>query len=246
MSGINNDLSIRSDIKVYDANGYEIVSNSLTKSYDNARAVVEVNVTKEVPIEYQVSGVLEEGFLATGVVEGDPKTVILAGRNSVLSAINQIIVPAEKINITGATTDYITYVNLKDLLPDGVTFADESFNGRAMVTVFIEEEVEKRLNVRIGNITLDNIPEGFVAQIAEDAINPILLIKGLEAEIEMVNEYTLHGVVDVSTSLEEYNVTTIRPGRYVLPVSFPSLEEERIVTGVTIPIILTAQEVDTN
>ena len=115
-----------------------------------------------------------------------------------------------------------------------------------MVTVFIEEEVEKRLNVRIGNITLDNIPEGFVAQIAEDAINPILLIKGLEAEIEMVNEYTLHGVVDVSTSLEEYNVTTVRPGRYVLPVSFPSLEEERIVTGVTIPIILTAQEVDTN
>ena len=150
--------------------------------------------------------------MATCGVEGDPKTVNLAGLNGVLSAINPIIVPAEKINITGATTDYRTYVNLKDLLPDGVTFADESFNGRAMVTVFIEEEVEKRLNVRIGNITLDHIPEGFVAHIAEDAINPILLIKVLEAEIEMVNEYTLHGVVDVSPSVEEYNVTTIRPG----------------------------------
>ncbi len=223
-------MSIRVDIHLKDAEGNDVVYPTITKNTDTVRVTVDVHATKEVPIEYQVTGTPAEGYLATGETEITPERILISGTSTTLNRISKITIPANVIDITGATADLEQLVDLKNYL-QGADFADEDFEGKAQVTVYVEPVAEKKISLNRNNLTIMNMPEGFVANFAETVNMPMVTLLGLEKDLASVEDLT--GIVDVAAYMELLDMEEMVSGVYTMPVTLEipeGLEQEDPIT----------------
>lgn len=238
-------LSANVDIQLVDADGNQVDSSNITKNVDSAHITVEVLAVKEVPVQVQYTGTPAEGYLATGVVESSMSTVTIAGSSSTLANVSSIVVPEDRIDITGATGNVEEIINLRDYLPDNVRFADKKFDGRITATVYVEPVVEKELKVPVSNVTIVNMPDGFAAELPEDLESYQLTVSGLNEFIEPLQQNAITGIIDVAAWMEDRGMENLRVGStYTMPVTFTLSEDVTEVTSVTVDVKIAAAEED--
>lgn len=242
VTDFSTNLSANMEIKLYDGDNNAIESRSVEKKVEYAHITVEVLATKEVPVVLTVMGTPADGYMATGVVDNEHSTVKIAGSSSLLNNISQIVIPEEALDITGATGDVTKTINLKEYLPDGVRLAQGGFNGRINVTVYVEKEVEKKLTVSSGNVSVVNIPEGYDVDFAEEVESYELVIKGLEAQISLLTDAGMKGVVDVAAWMAENEITEMTPGSRIITVNFGLAEDITVVRPVSVRLVFSKQE----
>ena len=220
VAGATNNLSANIDIELFGEDNKKLSQDNITKNVKTAYMTVEVLDTKEVPIQVQYSGVPEEGYLPTGVVESDITTVVLAGRTSVLDNISAVIVPEDRLSIEGAVGNVEGIINIKDYLPDNVKFADKTFNGKITVTVLVEPIVSEEIEIPVENIAFINLPKNYEAEWPEDVENYSLTIFGLWEYINSVQEETITGYIDVAAFMRDANMEELIQGVHIVPVKF--------------------------
>lgn len=242
VTDFSTNLSANMEIKLYDGDNNAIESRSVEKKVEYAHITVEVLATKEVPVVLTVMGTPADGYMATGVVDNEHSTVKIAGSSSLLNNISQIVIPEEALDITGATGDVTKTINLKEYLPDGVRLAQGGFNGRINVTVYVEKEVEKKLTVSSGNVSVVNIPEGYDVDFAEEVESYELVVKGLEAQISLLTDAGMKGVVDVAAWMAENEITEMTPGSRIITVNFGLAEDITVVRPVSVRLVFNKQE----
>lgn len=242
VTDFSTNLSANMEIKLYDADNNAIESRSVEKKVEYAHITVEVLATKEIPVVLTVMGTPADGYMATGVVDNEHSTVKIAGSPSLLNNISQIVIPEEALDITGATGDVTKTINLKEYLPDGVRLAQGGFNGRINVTVYVEKEVEKKLTVSSGNVSVVNIPEGYDVDFAEEVESYELVVKGLEAQISLLTDAGMKGVVDVAAWMAENEITEMTPGSRIITVNFGLAEDITVVRPVSVRLVFNKQE----
>ena len=242
VSDASSDVSVSVETVLYDSEGNELDLPSVTKTANYVRMDVEILATKEVPVNVNIAGMPAEGYLSTGVVESSISTVMVAGRSYYLNNISSINIPEEDLDITGAT-DTVTYViNLKKYLPDNVTLADSGFDGNVNVTVYIEPEVVRNLDIPISAISLVNVPDGFSGQLSESEEPYQLKVFGLEKIISALQAGQIRGTVDFAAWMEEENLDELSVGEYTVPVIFSLPEGVSIELPVTLPVTITKLE----
>jgi len=156
----------------------------------------------------------------TGEVDSDPEEVLIAGRASVLSGINEISVSDASLDITGLTEDLRATIDLSGYLPGNVSFGDEDFNGIATVEAHIEAASDKTVDVSYNQIALENIPEGYEAKIiSEDDRTFGINLKGLKNTIASVSATDISGTVDIAAVLEKAGELEDYTGIYDATVS---------------------------
>ena len=203
----------------------------------------EVLATKEVPIVLNTVGTPAAGFRQTGEVESDYSAVMLAGSASDLAGVNSIVVPAELLNISDAQENVSTVVNLREYLPDGVRLADSSFNGRMQVTVYIEPEVQRTFDIAPEDVSVINVPQGFEVQLSDgNEGTHELRIKGLEAEVSVLQENALAATIDIAGWMEEQGMEKLSPGTYSIPVSFTLPENVQVEEPVSLRAVIVELE----
>lgn len=230
-------VSARVDIHLKDAQGNEVSYPNVTKNTNSVMAIVEVHATKEIPVEYQFIGIPAEGYLATGLVNATPQTVLIAGPNSGLNRINKINVSKEEIDITGATGNLEQIVDLKSYLPNGVYFANDGFDGKAHVTVYVEPIVEKKISLEKEKIIIANVPEGYTVTFPENINMPVVILLGLQADLDMIS--SLNGRVDVAAWMDSQSLEEIPSGLYALPVDVNVPDGYEIEDAVSVYIEFT-------
>ena len=242
VEGATTSLSANIDIKLFDSEGVEVKQENLKKNVDYAHMTVEVLATKEVPVKVEYMGVPAEGYLATGVVESDLTTVKIAGTTSALANVSAITVPAERMNITGESSNMVDIINLKEYLPDNIRFADKKFDGKITATVYIEPVMELEMQVPAYNITFRNVPEGLVAEMPEDTETYNLTVSGLKEHVEPLRQSAVGGIIDVNAWMLEQNVEELQPGTYDMPVVFGLSENISVVTPVMVQVTIAEPE----
>ena len=242
VTGATASLSANVDIQLYDAEGNMVDNKSIKKNVDSAHMTVEVLATKDVPIEIQYMGVPADGYMATGVVESSHATVKIAGTSTALASISSIVVPEDRMNITGETSDMVDIINLKDYLPDNIKFADKKFDGKITATVYIEPIVEKELRIPVSNVTIVNLPEGFVAELPEDLENYKLTVSGLNEFIEPLQQNVMTGLIDIGAWMADEEIEELKVGTYTIPVTFGLSEDVTMKTPVTVVVKITTVE----
>lgn len=230
------DLSANVDIQLYDKDGNVVGDKNITKSANSAYMKVEVLATKEVPIELKFAGEPAEGYLATGVAESTLSSVVIAGRPSVLSNISAITIPGEDLDITGATGSLEQTINLREYLPDTIRWADKTFNGRVMATVYVEPIAVKSLMILPENIGLVNVPEDLIAEYTTEAEGYELVISGLAEHVEPVQAQTITGQMDIAAYMEMKGIEELKPGVHEVPVTFLLPQNISADSDVIIPI----------
>lgn len=181
-------ISTYADIKLYDADGNEVDTDSLTMNITQVKVTVTIMPLKTVPIEVQTSGTPAEGYVANGVVSIDPESVTLAGRSTALENLDSIVISGDAVNIDQQTSSLQTSVDLIDYLPDGVTLGETDFDGTVSITIGIEKAETAEFEVGIDDIDLENIPTGYKAKITflNDGENTIAASEDEDSEEEKV------------------------------------------------------------
>lgn len=238
VSGSN--MSIRADIYLKDAQGNEVAYPTITKNTDSVRVTVDIHSTKEVPVEYQVSGEPAEGYLLTGVSEITPTKVLLAGTSTTLNRTNRMTIPVDIINVTGATGNLEQVVDLKNYLPAGTYFADDSFDGKARVTVYVEATAEKGIPLSKEQIDIINLPEGYVVNYPGNINMPVVTLQGLEVDLAEVSQVS--GTIDIAAYMESMELEEIVSGIYAFPVMIEVPEGLSIKDGVSVYLEFTTRE----
>lgn len=240
VSDATTNVSANVEILLYDKEGNLLDLPSVTKSVNTVRLQAEVLATREVPIELSYTGVPASGFMALGMVDSDPSTVLLAGTASALEDA-RIVIPAEVLDITGASNSLVTVINLRDYLPENTRLADSNFNGRVTITVYVEPEAERTFEIDPRRIQVINVPEGLERQ-QPDEENEIadtyeLQISGLEAIVSAVQTVP-SGVIDIAAWMEDKGLEELKAGTYDIPVTFQLPEGIVIKNQVILRITL--------
>ncbi len=218
VTGATTNVSGNADIHFYDAEGEVVDDSDIVKNADSMHVEVQVLATKEVPVEAAFAGAPEEGYLATGVVECEPSSVMLAGTASALAEISKISIPEKELDITDESGNVEKVVDIRKYL-ENASLADGSFNGRVTVTVHIEPVVERTLVLSQRNITLVNLPEGYEWGFTEENETYRVRISGLDEAMATVNQNTVQGTIDIGAWMTAGNMQELTTGGYEIPVS---------------------------
>ena len=245
VSGATSSISTYVDVKLYDSEGNSIDTSDLTLNITTVKVTATVLPWKTVPITVEVGGTPADGYVTNGVVTVDPESVRLAGRSTLLSSIDSVVIPAEAVNIDGCTSSLQVTVNIEDYLPEGVTLSD-SGSGTVNITVGIEAAETQSLSVNLSDITLDNIPDGYKAQIVSvnDGSRTVtqtssrstlsVTLTGLSASIDAVTLSSLAPVIDVGAAVGSSNTSRDYTGTYTATVSLT------VPDGLALENVLTA------
>lgn len=228
VEGITTGIQADYPIKLYDAQGREIDSRNINKSISSIGVKVNVLQQKQVPLVFTASGTPAAGYAQTGEITSTPDSILIAGSRTALSNTASIEIPAELLDITGASADVVTLIDVRDYLPEGTILADSSFNGRVSVTVAIEEEKSAVVEVRTEDIAIQNLPEGKKGEINMETDTLSVEVTGLEQYMNGIDGTTAVGYVDLKTITGQDGTEEVADGVYQLPVVLNLPEGVRI------------------
>ncbi len=243
VSGFTNNIGTDSPIRLYDENDKIIDVDSIVKNINKVRVTVEILELKTVDINWKSTGIPGRGYMATGEIQAGRNSVTIAGRSKAIANINSIDIPEAVLDITGATENLETIVDLTDYLPDGVILAEEDFKGRVNVTVVVEPVVERVASISPDRIQIVNVPEGFNVEIdMEDDAHDITLV-GLESDLNELDLSTIQATVDIAALMEKEGLISMSAGHYTADLTY-GLENNAVTVRDTsgISLIITEAE----
>lgn len=256
IDGYSSDINTNVELKLYDAEGNEIKSNSVKLNISTVNVAVTILATKAVPIEYSITDEPEQGYIANGTIMSEPQTIVLAGRKSVLDAVTKVTVSDPALSLEGKTEDVTSMINIKKYLPAGTQFADSGFSGNVNVKVEIEPIATKELSIPARNFAIGfgnhEKPENFNAVIDEfeerDNTRLRVRISGTKAAVDAVDEGSVIGVVDMDKVFDSLGMENWEAGSYVgeIVFDFKLPEELEVKTDNTymLTVVLSEHEED--
>ena len=239
VSDATSNLTANVDIKLYDAEGMLVERSNLVKNVDYVKMSAEILAVKEVPIRFETMGTPKEGYLATDEVSGSPSTVKIAGNFANLVRINSINIPAEELDLTGAESNVVKVLDIKEFLPENVKLADTSFSGKVTVTARVEPVVDKTLQVSIQEVAVANVPDGFAAEITDSAETEFVIqVFGLKMDVNSLRQENITGKVDVAGWMSENGMESLKAGTYSIPVTFSIGSRVEMKEPVEVKVII--------
>ena len=107
------------DFLYYDANDNKITPDTRVVVKNSVSYNIPIYEKKTVTLMAQTSGDPAEGY-ELGAVNIEPGFVEIYGDKSVIDNMNELVLPDDILDISGATSDVSASVDIKDYLPDGV------------------------------------------------------------------------------------------------------------------------------
>lgn len=242
VSGMKEDISTSAELRLYDADGKQIINDSITANIASVNVNVSILATKTVPIVYHTMGTPAEGYDLTGEIIGTPEEILIAGSQSQLDKITVIEVPETALNVTGQTENMNVLLNITDYLPSGVILGDKNFKGSVSVEVVIEKIETESIRIPQSSVRLENVPEGYEASLVEYDAESSISLRAITSKLEALEGNVWIGTVDMAAYFEEQNITEPGPGVYIMEVDFVVPEDIEQVQRLYVKVELTAIE----
>ena len=236
VEGMSSNVSTNMKLKYYDKDGEQLDDSRLNSNISSVDLDVDILKTKEVPVVVKISGTPMAGYGVKGEAVVEPATVVIAGRNAALNEIDSIQISGEKVSVEGLDVDLNVAVKLKELLPDGIILADSEDDGKAIVSVEIEELSTQTVELPKGQISINEVPEGYTAEFVTSTDTISMEITGLEDVINSLDITQVTGTVDVKAYMEENEITDPGKGIFIMPVTLTLPDGIIQKTPVTVSI----------
>lgn len=252
IDGYSSDINTSVELKLYDNEGTEIKSDSITMNISTVNVAVTILAVKEVPINVTFADTPAEGYISSGKVVCVPENVMLAGRRSVLDSISALNISDPSLTLKDKDKDVTTIINIKKYLPSGIQFADQLFSGNISVTAGIEPITTKKLEIPVRNFAAGNKPDDMDVTIKEfepEAVkNYTIEISGTAADVEAISANDIIGVIDMDKLLKQYDMTQWAEGSYVGEITFnlPDTVKLKEPYSLTLVVSQKKQETDEN
>lgn len=218
ISDSSSEISTYADVILYDVDGKEVSSKQVTMNTGFVKVTIPILKKKEVPVSVETTGVPAEGYGVTGVVEQSVSKVTIAGEDRAISGINKIVIPAEDLDITGSTQNFVKTCSIKRYLPENVVIVSDT--GKITVTVYIESKKEVLFKVPAEQVYIMGIPEGYAAELDESVDEFNLYLFGMKKDLDEIKADEIQGYIQVDNWMESEEMEKLEPGIYLIPVEF--------------------------
>lgn len=195
VDGVSSDLSGTLTPVYYDANGNQLeLDDKVTLNTQEINYQMTILKVKNLTLDFQVQGKVADGYRFTGV-ECSTKAIPVIGMKSVLASLTTLTIQDQGLDISGATTDKVVYVDVGDYLPANTTIAGDA-GSRIKVTLKVEPLKTQDFVLDTGNITLRGASTDYSYSFDKDKVN--VSINGLQEDLETLTQNDLHASIDVS------------------------------------------------
>lgn len=196
VTNLSADESLYVPVELLSADGTTVTDNRLAKDNANVSVNVVIWATKEIPLSAGISGSPAEGYSVVGTPYIEPETVVITGRSAYLDSMTAIQIPSDAVSVGSASGNVTTEVDITKLLPAGISFADEGYDGKAQVTVVVAANDKKTVTIPLQNITVGNVPEGYKANIVDVGESINVEIQGKGDAFDQYDGSTAVGLID--------------------------------------------------
>lgn len=224
VNGLDKNLVMKKDCKLYDINGNEITELSGRYIVD-----VKVDVAKEVAVVPVIQGMVSSGYVEKERIVY-PQSIMIKGAPEILTGINEI--RTAPVNIEGYTKDLDVKVPLN--LPEGVELYN--FSNEVRVNISVEQLATREFNISRGEINLinDNSGQNYKVEIMTPSVN--VKVRGGREEVERVEQ---------SKFMPTVYLNYVTEGTHKLPLNITLPNNVKLVEDIFVEVRVTKVEVET-
>lgn len=196
LDNANADFSATAAPVFYDANGNKKaeLGDKVTVNRQEIEYTVSVLKAKNLTLNFEVSGVVANGYRFTGV-ECDVKSVPVVGTKSILASLSALSISSDELNIDGATADKVVQLDLSQYLPPNTSISGDEYKN-----VAVKLKVEP-LTTKVFTLELDQLNEEEPEADYEysfDKETSDVTIRGLKEDLDALVVENLNAVLDLS------------------------------------------------
>lgn len=234
IDGLNSEVSGVAVPRFYDANGNRIeLSKRIEKNTDNVDYTMDVLKLKSLPLEFEVTGEVTDGYRYTGI-KCDTDSILVAGSKSVLASLDTLIISDDILKLDDASTDVVKTVDITKLLPDGIVLANAT-RKEINVTMVVERLVDEVYLVELENRCFVGDSDEYIYRAEPNRVS--VRVRALREELDSLRLDADDVIVDVSGLTEGTHVvptqfiTELDPVYEVVTVGTCNVNVSRILDG---------------
>lgn len=242
VAGLSSNINTSVDLRFYDEDDNQIDTGNLTQNISTVGVSAQILATKELPLRFSVGGIPKENYCVSGELTADRDVVLVAGRNSLLSSMSALEIPATAVSVEGADEDVSVTVDIARYLPDGLRLVDEKDVKDVTVKVPVDAVVNKKFWAACSSIRMQGLPDNVEAGFVRKDENIEVEISGTA---EAIKEFTIESAefsVDWTYYMKEQRLETLAEGDYRMPVTVRLPEKLSLSKEIYINIRIAERE----
>ena len=193
VDGMSMNLSDNVIPALYDADGQEIDTTKLKLSNTTVTISAKILSVKEIPLVFSTSGV-PYGDNRVVEISSKPETIKVKGSSTTLNPLSSLNIPGDVLNVSGASEDITTTIDISEYLPDGVELVNAS-DATVTVTVRIEAYELKKFNLSTSQINVNGLDSNY--DLSFDQSTVAVIVSGLKNDLNKLNSQ-LSASIDVT------------------------------------------------
>lgn len=194
VDGMSMNLSDNVIPALYDADGQEIDTTKLKLSNTTVTISAKILSVKEIPLVFSTSGVPYEDNRVVEI-SSKPETIKVKGSSTTLNPLSSLNIPGDVLNVSGASEDITTTIDISEYLPDGVELVNAS-DATVTVTVRIEAYELKKFNLSTSQINVNGLDSNY--DLSFDQSTVAVTVSGLKNDLNKLNTSQLSASIDVT------------------------------------------------
>ena len=194
VDGMSMNLSDNVIPALYDADGQEIDTTKLKLSNTTVTISAKILSVKEIPLVFSTSGV-PYGDNRVVEISSKPETIKVKGSSTTLNPLSSLNIPGDVLNVSGASEDITTTIDISEYLPDGVELVNAS-DATVTVTVRIEAYELKKFNLSTSQINVNGLDSNY--DLSFDQSTVAVIVSGLKNDLNKLNTSQLSASIDVT------------------------------------------------
>lgn len=194
VDGMSMNLSDNVIPALYDADGQEIDTTKLKLSNTTVTISAKILSVKEIPLVFSTSGV-PYGDNRVVEISSKPETIKVKGSSTTLNPLSSLNIPGDVLNVSGASEDITTTIDISEYLPDDVELVNAS-DATVTVTVRIEAYELKKFNLSTSQINVNGLDSNY--DLSFDQSTVAVTVSGLKNDLNKLNTSQLSASIDVT------------------------------------------------
>lgn len=190
-TGVDKTLQYSTTYELVDENNDPVDDSAITRETEEVTVTLNVLSTRSVPLDVNIidgGGAVRE---ANTQIDIEPASVVLAGDAAVIDSTSKLVLGT--IDLAAFATDYTaTYTIVPPNDTENLTGVTE-----ATVTVSIIGLNTRTFSIGQDNISCNNVPEGYTAEIITQSLNNVT-VRAPEEILGQIEAQNLRAVADLS------------------------------------------------
>jgi len=249
VSGLREDMSLTSTLRVYDKNGAELTESQMNRLefktatgdvIDDYTIMVDLSLWElrsDIPLKVEAAGVPANGY-RVGSITAVPATVTLAATAETFEEIGPVLTVAERVTVDGLSEDDVQEIDLSSTLEqyENVKLPADA-DSVISVQIGIKKTGYSTVDIPLSDITLLNRPEN-QKLVFTPADKITISVKADSSDYAPITAERILAVMDLLECAE--------PGTYNIPVTITLPDGYSLSDEVVVKVSSSDSESDEN